>query len=391
MAKNRTTVWTIRLRTIADTVNLKSVPRVMRPVVKAFDNLGKTLPRIRYQWLSVMFAGMQIKKLFGGMINPVAQMVGLFEPLGYIMEEALIPVLEPMTDLLWVVADAFESLPENVKENIGMLLVAGFLFGNFLQLFGQLGTAIGDVSGFLGSLIPNIGIFGRSLGEMGGKALGVGLSVMTLNSVLEMAFGKNLVDVIGEGVNAFQKFMNKSKDLKKSLETDADTTVSEVKLSYSYLPSDLNTYFKQVAENAKTNATNVKNAFTGAVDSVKNKVDTIISQMDTLKSSPVGQFIEMVKEIVSNRSFSLGGLIGGATRSLIDWFSGGFPTRQYGGFIPATGLYMLHAGETVNTPGTGMTFAPNITIHATLTQPMDIRAIADELERHWADRYGVRI
>ena len=52
---------------------------------------------------------------------------------------------------------------------------------------------------------------------------------------------------------------------------------------------------------------------------------------------------------------------------------------------------MLHEGETVVPSGGNITFAPSITINASLSNPMDIRSIADELENYWANKMGVNI
>ena len=360
MAKNRTTVWTIRLRTIADTVNLKSIPKALKPVVKGFDDLGKKMPRIRYQWLSVMFAGMQLQRIFGGMVRPVAELTGVFEPFKLMLEDMLSPVLEPLADVMWIIYDAFDQLSEPIKAIGGGIIVVLAVLGGLLALFGQLGVSLPVFSkGLLGILGP-IGLI-------------IGAVVLLFAAWQNNWFGirdivKNVVTNVIKGIkgliNIITEFVaNVAKGFWNAVNIVKDFAMNVIK-GFNNLK---NTIFN-IARNI--------------VEGVINFFSTLPKRIwDIITSIPVlGDMIKGAAGVVSGVAGGVASFLGGIL---------GF--RQYGGFIPRTGLYMLHAGETVNTPGTGMTFAPNITIHATLTQPMDIRAIADELERHWADRYGVRI
>src|SRR3990167_1192297 len=91
-----------------------------------------------------------------------------------------------------------------------------------------------------------------------------------------------------------------------------------------------------------------------------------------------------IKETVSNMIPEPIKKIGGAIKS---GFNKIFNKKQFGGFIPQTGMYQLHAGEQVIPANQTLSFAPIINI-STTSGGLDISRLKSELNESWARQLG---
>jgi len=370
MAK-RDIIWRIYLKTLADDRGFKNVHKALRPLAEKFDKLGKMMPHIRYQWLSVMFAGMQLQRIFGGMVKSVASTTDAFAPMKLMLEDMLYPILVPLSDVLWSIFDVFDQLPDVIKPVGGVFIILLGVIGSFLAIVSQLGLSTGPL-GALIALLSASGLFGV-LRALIGPLAAVGAGIVSFLS-------EPLIIVMGILLALYLLVIRNWDKIKPVLE-EAWSKVKTV-------AGNIFKAIKNIIDLIKTIPSKVSSIFRRAVDFVINAFTRMKNRIKEIWKSL--ESIPIIGLLFKGTRLAMGGLgtlVGGITRGI----GGLLGFRQYGGFIPRTGLYMLHAGETVHTPGTGMTFAPNITIHATITQPMDVRLIADELERHWADKFGVRL
>ena len=66
------------------------------------------------------------------------------------------------------------------------------------------------------------------------------------------------------------------------------------------------------------------------------------------------------------------------------FFGGGIPSSQFGGFVPQTGLRLVHAGETVIPSSQNLNFNPTVNITSGVGGGVDANMIKSELNEMWA-------
>lgn len=286
----------------------------------------KNLRRFKFEWLSVMFAGMAISRVFGGLIRSQAQLFGISDVLSAMWTVVLLPVMELMLPIILKLSEFFMDLPDGVKLAIGAFIILAAIFGVILLVVGQVMLAIGGIAILFGVTA------GVAAGAMGLIILGV-IALIAAIVFVTVAIKKNWVDMWD-----FIKFITFG-----SLIFTKDVLMLFLKS------------FKFVFWDAP------KKIVLGLWNFIRN----IFSKIGKL-----------VSESFIGKGFSLvGGLLG---------------SFQTGGVVPQTGPYLLHAGETVvptgqgnGSPGGGM----NVTINASVSSDYDVRRIAEQLKRYWTNDF----
>jgi len=116
----------------------------------------------RGEFMSLMFAGMALSSVFGGMIKQVLQMTGIFDLWRGILASILLPVLIPLIQqylpkfLEWMKDPAH-------KEMLAKWILWGFVIGTTLMLIGQLGLALTGI----GALVTVFKGLGQSVWWVG--------------------------------------------------------------------------------------------------------------------------------------------------------------------------------------------------------------------------------
>jgi len=157
----------------------------------------------RMEFLSVMFFGMNLSKMFGQWNNQVFKMLGLTDYFNVAMQDMVLTAIFPVTDALYGFIDGLMNLPDSVKSAIGWLMIIGQTMGQVLFFVGSLMLGIGGliltfgklpgaVSGALGEFIGFV-LKPLGLGEKGAMGffttMGRGMSsVLKLGSKLADAF-----------------------------------------------------------------------------------------------------------------------------------------------------------------------------------------------------------
>lgn len=101
------------------------------------------------------------------------------------------------------------------------------------------------------------------------------------------------------------------------------------------------------------------------------------------------EMVDKIKDKVKNIGGGIGNIASGAWSGIKSFGSKVFGGKAGGGFARETGMYPLHAGEFVMRAGQvenvrgepSQSFAPNITVNADVNKDIDIRYLADELNR----------
>ena len=300
---------------------------------------GKTKP-FRMELLSVMFGAKMVASAFGSLLRPAFEAVGIFDIFGTMLQVLFLPTAIQL--LKWVIdfAKFFMELPQPVKETLGALLAVLTAFFTFVATKAALRL-------FFAGWLADIKTIKGTLVEV-------------------QKFAKITISflIIEEGL----------KDLKegKILDAAIDTALLVSIFKWSKLPfagkfivALLITWEFLLSQSLK--------------DKIKNQLEEIgtiaMEKFEKFKNflDPFGLRTMLKKPLPS----------GYATYKAPNPFG----TGQTGiPFVPYTGLYRLHRGETVTPSEQNLTFSPTINIIG--GSGMDTRTMANmiksELNQQWA-------
>ena len=116
--------------------------------------------------LSLMFIGQGVAAMFGGMINPVLKLSGVFDVWRATLISVLGPVLFPLAEILISLMSKFMNLPEPVKKVIGVFVLIGFAIGKVVAILAPLALLWTAIHGTLAG-------FGTALGWVAGIVVGL--------------------------------------------------------------------------------------------------------------------------------------------------------------------------------------------------------------------------
>ncbi len=264
----------------------------------------------RMEMLGVMFFGMAIMRMFGGLTRTSMEWFGVTEILTPALGLLFMPIGSFMSDVALKFLDWTESLTESQKNWLNILLALTIGLGAFFALVGTLALGIGSlilVFGGIGFAIAAMSIISAVIIGIGfivsgvvllisGKLEGIGLVIMGIGFILLLFIGWWALIPIAVGAAIF--LIIKHWD--------------EIKLFLGRVFSAIGGWFK------KWFWEKPKEWLNSLLDFVKN----IFSK---IKDFIGGSFI--------GKAFNF-------TSSLLGSF-------QTGGVVPQTGPYLLHQGETV--------------------------------------------
>jgi len=364
---------------------------------KAVGLLRKQTGRFRMEYLSLMFISMAISRTLWGMITPVMELTGIFDIFGVMLQTLLLPVLIPLLDILIPIMEWFMNLSEPVRFAIGLIILLTAVFFSIMLVISQLTLFTTGWGATLGAIFKGIWGFGAGIAKtfmaaipailpiitiIGGIVLilagvmmivknwgkdwkqvwrGIGLVVMGIGLLLLLVLGPIgwAIVALGAAIFFLAKYYKKIwEGLKWFFKGVADFFVTCWKVAvaiFMVIWNAISGFFKTLWEGMKV--------------FVKGFADFVIGIFKGIWDW-IQKIIEPIKAVI--------GFVKGGVRKLF-----GF---QYGGIVPTTGPYMLHAGERVipaTKAETPVIFSPTITVYANLASDMDVRSLADQLSRYW--------
>lgn len=280
------------------------------------------------EFLSVMFFGMAMQRIFAGLLRPAFESAGIFEIIGLILQDLFLPVALLLLDPLLAVMDFFSNLPEPVKEFVGVLILVIAAVAGIIMFVGIFMLAAAGIA----PLLTMIGITGL------------------------VAFGWLIVIILAVAVLVYVliKHWDKIVPFFKKI---IDYIVKEWKLFIENIKHIMG----MVVGIVTGNWDKVKEHFFGIIDNIKQKWKGLIN-------------------VISMPLIGIGKGIGWLKEKLF----GGF---QFGGVVNRTGPYMLHKGETVTPSGGGGNISPTIIVNASVSSDYDVRRLAAELSKYWTTDY----
>lgn len=281
----------------------------------------------------------------------MAELSGIF---GYFTDTALTPLapfFEGILNLLWLLADVFATLDPGIQAVVGA-------FGLLLVVGGTIATFIGWVTGTTGFAII-VTVLEAVAGALGLPVIATAILIAAIIAA---------VVIIWVHWN----------DITTFLANAWDVAVTKITTAWD----GVKTYLLGVWDGIKNAVSNawdsIKNIITGAVQTA---YDTIVEIISKIKSA-----ITSIPGVQSAINIVQGGYQG--VKSYLGYAQGT-------DYVPATGIYKLHAGEQVipkggsstgtNANNQSITFSPTINVNATIGSSVDIRNLATQLSNYWKD------
>lgn len=146
------------------------------------------LHRFQMQWLSILFFGMAINRMFNGLIKTSLEWVGINELMTTTLGVFFLPVAEQLLEFLLPIFDWFMNLPEPVQKVIGWFVVFAAVIGGLLSVLGQFALGLAGIQWLTAA--SGIGKIGTAASTAAG-ASGVG----ALLSILQKVAGIGLITV----------------------------------------------------------------------------------------------------------------------------------------------------------------------------------------------------
>lgn len=311
----------------------------------------------RMEMLSVMFGGQMLQRSMFSLLQPALQVSGAFEIWGAMLQTLFLPIaLFLLENVFLPLFDLFSGLSDPIKMVIGILVL-------MVGVFGAIIAVVGAVVLFIGGLI-----------------LAFGAAAVIIWGVIIVAIAAIIAIIVGLVIGIIWLWKNWNKVwswikekagaawdwIKEKTSAAWDWIVAKLNQSkiWQWIKEKASAAWQWIIDNVWTPIADwfdewvvqpISDAWDGLVEKIKSGWDTIKGIFEKI-TAPIGKAVGFVKEKV------LGG-------------------RQVGGYVPHTGLYKLHAGETVHQANS--TFSPTINVSA--GSNVDIEMLKSQLSSQWND------
>lgn len=391
--------------------NLKTTTGVGKKLGLAFGTIAKQMQGFRMELLGMMFGGMMIMRTFQnilrsgmetfmkitqGATETASAMIGLsaeFEYLKFTVGRAISEALLPLMPFIITIVRAIGSWVKENPKLTGTITLLGIALGGLLFIFGSIGLLLNSLTIFftegIGAAI--ISFVGTALT---GLAAALGISVGWLIAIIAA-----IVLVVA----AFIYFWNTSEAFRQFWKNMWEGMIFlpkllwfAIKKIFQVIWAFLEPIVEAIGELFAAMWEFVKEGLLLAWEYIKiifgplvswfseTVIDPLISIWEGLKEK-----LKVIFEWILEKAKAIGSAIAKPIKAVAGVFSSGaasmkskresLGSRQFGGIIPKTGMYQMHRGEKVSTPGNTNSFG-GITINVNSSGgQIDVRKIADAL------------
>lgn len=305
-------------------------------------HLTQGMRGFRMEMLSVMFGGQMMAGAMWGLLKPALEVTGVFDLLTAALQIFFLPIaLFLLENVFLPLFNWFTNLPEPIKIFVGALVVVVGVIGTLLAVGAALVL-------FIGGLIMAWGVLNLIF-----VAIPIGwiiLLIVALIAVIVLLW-KNWDKIWGwikEKAGAVWDWLVEKLHLDAVWEKLKEVTSSAWKWIFDNVWKPVKDWFYEWVINP------LKTAWDWLIGVIQSGWDKVKSIWEGIKSAP-GKVWEKTKSLFSNQS---------------------------GGYVPHTGMYKLHAGESVSQAGTN-NFMPNIVVNA--SSNVDIEMLKSQLSYGWAN------
>jgi phage-related protein len=352
-----------------------------KKINKAQQEGSSNARRMTGAYMSVMFTGMALTRVFGGLVKSVLDVLGVSEMLNATILVVLLPALEPLSNILFGIMDFFMNLPEPVQKVIGGFVLLAAVIGVLMTVFGTLGIFFlngikafgGIINWFWGLLSGFVTWVATALGVSFGAAFAIIAAIIV--AVIALVVG-----AIAAWKNNFLGFKDAVIGVWNAIKSIIQGFVQFFKGIWDIIAGIFTGNFDRIKQGFGLVGEGIKNVFKG----IANFIINIINALVGLIISALAQLIRAIQWVWNlipghkNVTWYQDIMALGAGKGLI-------PTFQQGGVMPYTGLAMVHAGETITPAGQSINNAPVFNITANVSSDYDVRRLADQLSKYWVN------
>lgn len=397
-----------------------------RKIVKqdhAIKRLHKKTRSFRFEFLGVMFAGMALYRVFGGLIKRQLDLFGITDLLSTVWTIVLLPIIESLLPWILKLSEKIMNLPKGVRMAIGVFVLFAAIIGAVLFVVGQIVLGLASLKLAFGAkgLIGVVKSAGAIFSWFGGAALGVIALILVAIIGIYLAWKDNFMNIRGiiknfiDGVKQFfgglKDFFGGFLDILVGLFTgDSKKLIEGLKRMVFGVRNMVFGFFKTLVFGVSALVIGIVKVVWNVIKSVfgifvwlydklighsiiPDLINGIISWFFKLPSKIIGAFKNLATRIADtfrkilpnwmvnllkkgiNVASGIGGFVGGVLGSF-----------QTGGVVPQTGPYLLHKGETVVPTRQGNS-PINITVNANVASDIDIRELAKKLNRYISSEF----
>ena len=399
------------------------VARGMGKIKGAMGGLQNSTMRLTSGLLGVMFVGMALNRMFGGLWKSMRKF-GIEQAFAVIQMSLMTsvmasPIFSSFIDIIWKLTDVFLGLPEPVKQFLGIGQVLISWIGTVLQWFGSLGL------GLIGFAKIWPFIQGTIAAVVGGISTSVLLIIAAIAAVIVIGvlLVKNWDTIKAKLVELWEKFKQtdffktvseiwgKVRDVimkvwdaispyiingLKFLKDIWDTTWNFIKGVISVVWNNvikpvaelIIAIMQKIAEKIRDFLKPIWDTVWGAIKDTFQWVGEKIEWIwDNLIKPPLDSFMDILDKIKETYDRTLGKILeklkGGTQvfKFVVEEITKRVKSYQHGGLIRETGLAYVHKGEYVMPKGKtgGIVYSPNISIQATISSGFDIDDLVREI------------
>ncbi len=356
-----------------------------------------TMRRFKFEWLSIMFAGMALERVFSGIVRAQMDLYGVTKMTADMWTIVMADAMDLVSIGLYNIIEQIMALPPETQMIIGLTVFGGDILGKILSGLGQIFLALMGIR----ILFPKIGI---AIAAAGGGMIGVfkaiGAAIMGVSATFLIVAGIVAAILIGMYLAWKKNFMGMKEVVKGFIEG--------VKLFFSGFIDIFKGIFMIISGLFSGNFDKLKEGFIkllkGFGNLILGVVQIVINAILAITIGVIRVVIGIVQTVVNGiiqLVNAISRLFGGEGKiKEIDWVNAlsrismrpliNMPHFQKGGIMPYTGVAYLHAGEKVisknqvNSSEGSIIFSPTVNINAEVSSDLDIRNLADKLNYYWA-------
>lgn len=316
----------------------------------------------RMEMLGVMFFGMGIQKFFAGLLRPTLDLVGAFDVMNTAMAIGLLGTGQKLLGWALGFSDWMTDQSPLMQHMIGEFTLWGGIIGAVTFLIGMFALGIGSIiQAFNGALVVILVVGGALF--LIALAIG-GLIFLWKNWDRISAKTKKIIFAVAAVLGGLLLLFVGWIGWIPLAVAAIIVLMDAIKNSGGVIE-----WLKEKFQDFKEWLTFIPlfGAIIKTVDNIKSKWNSFFSWL--------GNKMARFKEII--------GFITAPIKAGMERFGIMFPKSQFGGFVPQTGLRLVHAGETVIPSSQNLNFNPTVNITSG-GGGVDANMIKSELNEMWA-------
>jgi len=343
---------------------------------KTNGTLTQAVPKVKkfkMEWLGVMFAGMAMYRVFGGLIKAQMDLFGVSDMLSATWTTVLLPVMEMITPLIMSILEKFMDLPDGVKKAIGIFIL--------------LATAIGAILMVGGQMMLGIQAMSMAFGGVGGVINSVGTALIGLSATAMIVIGVIVTIVIGMYLAWKSNFLGMRKVVSVFWDGVKRVFGGMIQFFKGILQLLIGLFtgdFRKIGEG-------IKNIFSGLWKFLTGGFEVAFTAIGAIIIGALKVAYNMIKALIDGVGWlvgKVGKLFGGSGKPAFT-----MPSFKTGGIMPNDGVAYLHKGERILTAGetrqdaNASSSGMNVTINASVSSDYDVRRMADKLKEYWVSDF----